>query len=268
MKNLMNLLLLLRSLIPIQLLMLSTSKSKKIILFLYNFSLVVIAFTSSAQSSSGPYSYFESFRAPTSRASMISTDGWTFSNSGVSPGSSSTVSRTGMYLLTLGNVVGYNAITPTMNNPNVFKFYYRSSSATNNVTFKVDWSANNFATAPIGSVTGITTSGATYQSFSINASNFGAYTALKFKITITSTIASAALVIDDMSCTSTVGSENNLIIPDLGSLTSYQIVPVPGGSAPSSPSTYKFYDQGGRYDNYNKIRVKQIILHQQMLGIR
>jgi hypothetical protein len=200
---------------------------------------------------SGPYSYFESFRPNSSRATMIATDGWAFSNSAVTPASSLANARSGNNFLSLGNGVGYNAVTPSLSNPNLFKFYYKSSSAINNVTFRVDWSANNFVTTK-GRVTGIVTSGTTFQSFSVNTSNFGINASLKFRIKIVSTISAAALYIDDVSCNSTIGSENNLIVPELGSLTSYQTVSIPGGNAPSTPSTYKFYDQGGQYDNYNK----------------
>ena len=219
------------------------------------FLLSTLCWKSNAQTS-GSYEFFESFRPTSARATMIATDGWSFNTAAVTPATALANARTGNNILSFGNVAGNNAITPSLNNPNVFKFYYRSSSATNNVTFKVDWSANNFASSPLGSVTGIVTSGTTFQLLSLNTSNFGTNVSLKFRITITATVSGAALFIDDMSCTSTVGSENNLIVPDMGSLTSYQTVPVPGGNAPLTPSKYTFYDQGGLYDNYNKSQVQ------------
>lgn len=219
------------------------------ILFIILFSTVTSNVTAQ---SSGPYSFYESFRVSTARPNMVATDGWYFSHVKVTLNSGSTLARTGSYFLTLGNSAGYNVITPSLKSPNEFKFYYRSSSATNNVTFKVEWSTNNFSTAPLGSVTEVVTMGATYQPFTINTSDFGIYANLKFKITITATQGAASLYVDDMSSTSRVGSDNNLIVPELGSLTSYQTVPVPGGNAPASPPNFTFYDQGGLYDIYNK----------------
>ncbi len=220
-----------------------------------------ISWMTNAQTS-GPYSFFESFRPAGSRATMISTDGWAFNPVGVTPATNIAQARSGINILNLGNAVNNTVTTPALTNPNVFKFYYKCAAATGTVTFTVDWSADNFGTT-LGSITGTVASGTTYTPFTLTTANFGTNASLKFRITITAVVSPGALMVDDVSCTSTVGSENNLIVPETGSLTSTQTVPIPGGNlpgfpnvAPYFPATFKFYDQGGLYDNYGKSQTK------------
>ena len=138
--------------------------------FLYTLLLVFcLGFSSktTAQSCAGPYQYFESFRPASTRNTMgggvngtAGGEGWTFSNAAVTPAlPGAGFPRTGLYVLSVGNAVNYNAITPALSNANVFNFYYRSKDATNNVTFSLEWSTDNFGS--VAGTTSLTTTGST-----------------------------------------------------------------------------------------------------------
>ena len=98
------------------------------------FTLIVVLFLSptlktEAQTCIGPYQGFESCNT---KATM-QTGGWVFSASATN-GTTAAFARNGFYLVSVPTI-GQSIVTPLLANPDKFQFYYRSSSATNNITF-------------------------------------------------------------------------------------------------------------------------------------
>ena len=94
-----------------------------------------------AQTCIGPYQGFESCRRAASSPFGSLMTGWSFSATAV-PANAIASARTGISFINLPTT-GQYVITPLLVSPDKFQFYYRSSSATNNVTFRVEYSIDN-----------------------------------------------------------------------------------------------------------------------------
>ena len=121
-----------------------------------------------AQTCIGPYQGFESCRTKgaTGTPNTMANDGWVFSAS-ASAGFGATNARNGSYFISLPNPV-QSIVSPLLTNPDKFQFYYRSSNATNNVTFRVEYSTDSTFPDTAGAPTIVgpvfTTSGTSYSS--------------------------------------------------------------------------------------------------------
>lgn len=204
----------------------------------------------------GPYQFYESFGPSTTKATMIA-NGWQFSSITVTPGNTGSIIRSGMHILSVGNAVLNNAITPVFATPDQFQYYYKSNSSTNSVVYEVSCSTDpTFATG----VTIVDTRTATTTAWTASPLiDLSAYSNIYVRIQVMAfpTGNAAALFIDDMSCTSRViaspplASQNRIIVPDVGNSTCGPVIPVTVPAA-ASGRTLSFYDQGGFSDTYNK----------------
>jgi len=196
----------------------------------------------------GPYEVFESIKL---KANMAA-DGWTLPSSAVVGTGSAANSRSGAAWLQIPATSGYFQ-TPLIANPKDFSFYLRTQNITFTDVYKVEWSNDiNFATI-IGTSGNLTISSTTYQNYSVNLSLL---TNIYVRVTYISNYNTATLVpgaananvlwFDDFSWTSTVASQNTIVVPERGN-TTCSTVTVPA----SGTGVLKFYDQGGLSDRYN-----------------
>ena len=199
----------------------------------------------------GPYQVFESFGVTASRATMIG-NGWGFSAAAATPATSAANSRSGSNFLNMGTVLGVNVTTPVIVNPSIFQFYHRSTLTTRDVVFKVEWLTSDLSTV-LGSASGTTTTNI-YSAYSVNLS---AYTNIRVRITydaVSGASGTPGLQLDDISWTSTVASQNTIVVPERGNTTcSSVIVPAAG------TGVLKFYDQGGLSDRYNASSTQVVV---------
>ena len=111
----------------------------------------------------GPYQYFESCKIKGvvgPPATGMIADGWVFGSTATTVTNNVTFARSGSSFASLPSS-GQTITTPKLLTPDKFQFYYRSSSSTNNVNLKVEWSTDNtFATGV--SSTNFTTNYQTY----------------------------------------------------------------------------------------------------------
>jgi hypothetical protein len=195
----------------------------------------------------GPYQVFESIKAKLN----MQADGWTLPATAV-VGTGAGNSRTGTSFLQLNSTAGYFQ-TPLIANPKDFSFYLRTVNVTFTDIYKVEWSNDiNFATI-IGTSGNLTISSTTYQNYSVNLSLLSnIYVRVTYISNYnTTTLApgittSNNIFCDDISWTSTVASQNTIVVPERGN-TTCSTVTVPA----SGTGVLKFYDQGGLSDRYN-----------------
>ncbi|WP_396141904.1 GEVED domain-containing protein [Flavobacterium sp.] len=205
----------------------------------------------------GPYQVFESIRTKGAigTPNTMVNDGWTIPASAVVSTGSPSNSRSGGALLQIPSTSGYFQ-TPLISNPKDFSFYVRTLNTTFTDVYKVEWSNDvNFATI-IGTSGNLTISSTTYQNYSVNLSLL---INIYVRVTYISNYNTATLVpgaananvlrFDDFSWTSTVASQNTIVVPELGNTTCSSVI-VPAAGA----GVLKFYDQGGLSDNYNSPR--------------
>ena len=203
----------------------------------------------------GPYQVFESLGAPatTAKSAMI-TNGWGFSAGPVTPGTSAAASRSGSNFLNMGTTIGFNVTTPIIVNPSIFQFYHRSTLTTRDVVFKVEWLTSDLSTV-LGSASGTTTTNI-YSAYSVNLS---AFTNIKVRITyeaISGASGTPGLQLDDISWTSTVASQNTIVVPERGNTTCSSVTVPAAGTG-----VLKFYDQGGLSDRYS-VSSTQVLVFQ------
>ncbi|MFZ4680436.1 MAG: beta strand repeat-containing protein, partial [Flavobacterium sp.] len=197
----------------------------------------------------GPYQVFESFGAAATRPTMI-TNGWAFSAAAVTPASSAAASRSGSNFLNMGATLGANVTTPIIVNPNIFQFYHRSTLTTRDVVIKVEWLTSDLSTV-LGFASATTTSTA-YSAYTVNLS---AFTNIRVRITydaVSGASGAPGLQLDDISWTSTIASQNTIVVPERGNSTCSSVTVPAAGSG-----VLKFYDQGGLSDNYSSPRTYQ-----------
>ena len=203
----------------------------------------------------GPHQVFESIKAKLN----MQADGWTLpANAVVGTGAGN--SRTGTSFLQLNSTAGYFQ-TPLIANPKDFSFYLRTINTTFTDVYKVEWSNDvSFATI-IGTSGNLTISSTTYQNYSVNLSLLSN---IYVRVTYISNYNTSTLVpgiatsnnifCDDISWTSTVASQNTIVVPERGNTTcSSVIVPAAG------TGVLKFYDQGGLSDRYNASSTQVVV---------
>lgn len=196
----------------------------------------------------GPYQEYQSFQITKTTLSGL---GWVFSTAAVTPATSATASRSGGNALSFGNAIGNNVTLPAIPNPAIFQFYCKSSVATRDVLFTVEWSTDNFATIA-GTFNGQTPTGSSaYKGFSFN---FTGLTNVKVRITYTGISGASGTPvfwIDDMAWTSTNPAENRVVVPALVGDGATPTVCSGGTITMATGDVYTLYDNGGQYDRYN-----------------
>ena len=202
----------------------------------------------------GPYQVFESFGVAASRATMIG-NGWGFSAAAVTPATSAAASRSGSNFLNMGATLGNNLITPVIVTPSIFQFYHRSTLTTRDVVFKVEWLTSDLSTV-LGSALGTTTTNI-YSAYTVNLS---AFTNIRVRITYEAISITGSgtpgLQLDDISWTSTVASQNTIVVPERGNTTCSSVTVPAAGTG-----VLKFYDQGGLSDRYS-VSSTQVLVFQ------
>lgn len=147
---------------------LSNKFHPKPVRFLFSILLVLVfgVTTKTAAQCIGPYQGFESCKRAASSPFGSLMTGWSFSAT-AQPATSIATSRTGTYFINIPNKGDY-VVTPLIATPDKFQFYYKSSNAINNVTFRVEYSTDNTFPDTVGAPTIVgplfTTSGTSYTS--------------------------------------------------------------------------------------------------------
>ena len=186
-------------------------------------------------------------------------DGWGFTATAISV-TNATNARNGIYFIQLSST-GQSITTPLLTNPDKFQFYYKSSSAANGVNFIVEWSTDNtFATVISSANFSATTN--TYTSTGLIDLSAVSNVYVRIRSVSYTTATAAALQLDDFSWTSRTASENLIVVPELGNSTCNPVT-VPSSS---SSITYKFYDQGGLSDIYNKSQTQTVFFAPAVAG--
>ena len=202
----------------------------------------------------GPYQVFESIRTKGAigTPNTMVNDGWTLPTNAVVGTNSPANSRSGAAFLILNSTAGYFQ-TPLIANPKDFSFYLRTVNTTFTDVYKVEWSNDiSFATI-IGTSGNLTISSTTYQNYSVNLNSL---TNIYVRVTYISNYNTSTLVpgipnsnnifCDDISWTSTVASQNTIVVPERGNTTCSSVTVPAAGTG-----VLKFYDQGGLSDRYN-----------------
>lgn len=198
----------------------------------------------------GPYARFESMKAKTT----MQTDGWIFSATPTAANVGGGAScRSGGSVITMAAANAYFQ-TPIITTPDNFSFYYRNNSSTNSVTFKVEWSTDITFASITGTSGPLTVSSLTYNNYSVSLNGLSN---IYVRVTYVSTIGGSVLFLDDFSWTSTVSSQNRIIVPvQVGSGAPTNCA---GGTVTlNTGDSYDFYDNGGDSDLYNINQTNQV----------
>lgn len=197
----------------------------------------------------GPYARFESMKA---KATMQG-EFWTFSTTPSTNVGTGVNSRSGNSFITMSAVNAYFQ-TPIIATPDNFSFYYRNNNV-NTVTFKVEWSTDITFASITGTSGPLTVSSTTYNNYSVSLSGLSN---IYVRVTYVSFApAGSALFLDDFSWTSTVASDNRIIVPvQQGSGVPTNCA---GGTVTlNTGDSYDFYDNGGESDLYNFTQTNQV----------
>ena len=229
--------------------------TKSILFYTTVFLMLLVGVSSHAQ---GPYQYYNG-----ANASQMGADGWQQSGGNWSFPSSPVGARSGtQYILqTSSNSPAYFR-TPKINTPQTFSFWVKATSPA--VTCAVSFSDDNGATynvIPNGATTASSLTHPTpfavssavvpilttaWQQITVTAAFPANALGYYFKIADTRVLGTAgSIYFDDFSWTSSVATDNNIIVPTLNS-TTLVTVPVANGMV------YHFYDVGGLYEEYSK----------------
>ena len=182
----------------------------------------------SAYSQCSNYQVYESFNGISTP-----TSGGTWAENSITHGNN--LPRTG------GSSIAFNASndairTPLISNPGIFSFWYVRNNNNNTHSFAIQTSPDGTTWTTRGTTPQPTT---TYQQYSINIGALG-LTNVYIRILDTRPSGTNVRVVDDISWTSTVSS-NNTVIPALVNCT--QTI--------SCGTTYTFTDAGSQNDTYN-----------------
>ena len=179
----------------------------------------------------GPYQYFESMN---SSSAAILADGFPNSPTTVQTGTSTAYS--GKYNMVLG-AVGKYIQTPSIAHPGTFSFYYKSTVT--GWSFTVDYSSTSSFTSftTLQTFSSASSIGWTLGSVDISAIPANSYV----RIYCT---AAKAVVIDDVAVTSSLASENTILVLAKGGTVGTQNL--------LSGIVYDFYDNGGNTDTYSQ----------------
>jgi hypothetical protein len=214
----------------------------------------------------GPYQVFESIKRASSAPfnSLLVADSWSFSTT--SPNISTTVgnARSGANSILMSSNVMFMQ-TPVLTTPKDFSFYYRNTNNLTNVTFKVEYASETDPTflSPIALAT-LVSNANTYTNYTVDLSTLSnVYVRITWVSSIVIATGSPAtssglnLFIDDISWTSSIASQNKVIVPaQSGNTTPLNCS---GGTITlGSSDVYNFYDNGGDSDNYNLTQSNQV----------
>ncbi|MEI7507973.1 MAG: hypothetical protein WCJ62_00740 [Flavobacterium sp.] len=181
---------------------------------------------------------------------------------GIADPNSATSSYSGVHSMRFSGSSSAYLITPKITTANsatfTLSFYYKLVSGTTAGTLKVEYSTSSSANSNPNGATWNTVTGTgtpTSTSSSIWSQCTGTITAAQaptgFYIKITRTNASGGvMLIDDLSWTSSVNSENTAIVASNPAMTCYTTSIVALNSLDTS-KTYTLYDNGGDSDSYN-----------------
>ena len=181
----------------------------------------------------GPYQVYESFGN-----NSIPTQGGTWTATSLTYGT--TNFRSGLSNISF-NASGDIIRSPLISNPGIFSFWYRRSGTSATHVFIVETSTDNSVWSQVGSYSG--TMSTSYVQFNID---LGALSLNNIYVRVRDnrTSGSTLWYIDDMSWTSTVSTDNTVLIQ--GSSCSPSII---------CGVNYKVYDIGGINDQYNNSMV-------------
>ena len=224
--------------------------------------LLLVGLTSQAQ---GPYQYFNG-----ANASQMGADGWQQSGGTWAFPSSPVGAHTGtQYIIQTSATSPAYFRTPKINTPQTISFWAKSTSPT--VTCSISFSDDNGATWNVISNGATTASSAahpipfavssavvpilssSWEQISVTAAFPASANGYYFKIADTRPLGFAgSIYFDDFSWSSSVATDNNIIVPVLNS-TALATIMVP------STMVYHFYDVGGLYEQYSKGQNNNIV---------
>ncbi|MDN3676649.1 GEVED domain-containing protein [Flavobacterium paronense] len=258
----------------------SLYKSQKPLWFFYALVLVMVfGITTQTQAQcTGPYARFESFiSATTNPAVATASPSFTTSSAAtVNFGTGITTARSGNIFCNINTSAGWLK-TPTIAYPRTVSFYMKATANTS--SYLVEYSTDNFATAPsnvfnVSTLSAVTlpatiTGGVTTAVYKLVTFTFPtALPSVNVRITRTGT---AGLFIDDFawdtydnSGTATLGdySYNGTVAPvqvgDAGAIANCSPVATPSTVLLSSGASYDYYDNGGSSDNYSNSQINQV----------
>ncbi len=183
------------------------------------------------------------FKVYESFLSTVPTQGGTWLGTNVTYLNSNTLSRTGNYS-TVFDATADAIRTPIITNPDIFSFWYRRSTVSATHSFLVETSPDLVTWTTRGTpYTG--TMNVTYSQYTINLGALG-LTNVYVRIRDTRSSGLEGWYIDDVSWTSTVALENNLILSANGSVTTNTC-----STTINCGTIYTFTDQGGASDAYH-----------------
>jgi hypothetical protein len=187
----------------------------------------------------GPYYIFESIPSTALSSNVspgLTANGW--SNNLTSLSTSAAAAYSGRYAVTMNAVTRFMR-SPVIANPGTFSFYWRASSASG-YGFDVQYSPDGttWTTLPGGSFLGTGTTTYALASFDLVAAGVPANSYVRVQCT-----QARAIFLDDFAITSSVSTENTIIVPKTGSAAC--TVPLVSGM------TYTFYDNGGSSDTHS-----------------
>ena len=208
----------------------------------------------------GPYKVFESFKnsLPTATFGFTGTPSFSLNSTGAA--------RNGTYCLQHTSMnADAKVTTPDVTNVSTFSFWIKKTGP-NVISFSLEFSPdsgvnfytivngpNNLAgysinatlpTIPVAATTG------TYQFVTVTFNT--AIATSRFRISDVRGAVAGSIFLDDFAWTSSVASENTIVVPDLGTTTACTAITVP----PSGTGILTFYDQGGLSDTYSKTQTQ------------
>ena len=229
--------------------------------------LLLLGLNAQAQVVPSPYQYFNS-----GLASQMGPDGWTLYGTGNwnSAATSFALAHSGNnYVTQTAKVAGSYFISPKINTPQTFSFWVNSSVAA--VNYSIAFSDDNKTTwtAITNGITSLST--ATHPTpFAVSSAFVPSATTTWQQVTVTAafpanangyyfrifdtraTLVAGTLACDDFLWTSSVASDNTIVVPLLNN-TTQAIISVP------TTAVYHLYDVGGLYDFYSKGQTNNIL---------
>jgi len=238
----------------------------KIFQFVFSI-LFLFGFTIDSQAQCGPYQYYEGIQA-----SALVTAGWLMNGTWTVPSTSGTAPRSGSTCLLQNNAPvaagPINIISPKINTPKTFSFWIKTSVAgvpysiafsdDNKVTWKtISNGTNSISTSlnpiPYTSVASFPSTSTAWQLVTVTASFPTSANGYYFRISDNRAAGvTTSLWIDDISWSSSVSTENTIVVPQVGNPTTCNIT-VPSGSV------YHFYDVGGLKDMYSNAQNNTVV---------
>jgi hypothetical protein len=179
----------------------------------------------------GPYQYFEGMN---SSSALIASDG--YPNSVTSVQSTTSASYSGKYSVVLG-AIGKYIQTPSIAHPGSLSFYYKSTVT--GWSFNIDYSSSSSFTTftTLTNFTSASSVGWTQGTVDISTIPANSYVRIYCAV-------NKAVFIDDLAITSSVASENTILILAKGGSNV-------GTTTLASGIVYDFYDNGGNTDTFS-----------------